>query len=112
MLQSSSSENKLVKSLKNCFFGPNLHKNVFIMVHVQSGKQIFFSEITNTDHQLSETFYFIKISCLLSTKQNKNYFVSRLNDTKTNDTKTNAKMYSSILEIFTMVKKCQSFLFS
>ena len=30
MLQSSSSEKKLVKPLKNCFFGPNLHRKVIM----------------------------------------------------------------------------------
>ena len=34
-----------------------------IIGHTQNEKQSFWAEITKTDHQLSETFYFIKISC-------------------------------------------------
>ena len=43
MLQSCSSEKKLVQPLKNCFIvGPNLHKKgVIIMGHAQNGKQFF-----------------------------------------------------------------------
>ena len=57
MLQSSSSEKKLVKPLKNCFFGPNLHRKGAIMGHTQDGKFFFLPEITKADHQLSERFY-------------------------------------------------------
>ena len=32
-----SSEKKLVKPLKNCFFGPNLHRTGLIMDHTQGG---------------------------------------------------------------------------
>ena len=42
MLQSSSSEKKLVKPLKNCFFRPNLHRKEVIMDHAQNVKKIFF----------------------------------------------------------------------
>ena len=42
MLKSSSSEKKLVKPLKNCFFGPNLHRQGVIMDHAQDEKKIFF----------------------------------------------------------------------
>ena len=42
MLQSSSSEKKLVKPLKNCFFGPNLHRKEVIMGHAQDGNFFFF----------------------------------------------------------------------
>ena len=35
------------------------------MVHAQNEKKIFLAEIT-ADHQLSETFYFIKISYVLA----------------------------------------------
>ena len=55
----SSSEKKLFKTPKNCFFGPNLHRKGLIMGHAQGG--IFFSR-KKADHQLSESFYFIKIS--------------------------------------------------
>ena len=66
MLKSSSSEKKLVKPLKNCFFGPNLHRKGVIMDHAQDEKKIFLVEITKADHQLSECFYFIKISYVLT----------------------------------------------
>ena len=66
MLQSSSSEKKLVKPLKNCFFGPNLHRKGVIMDHAQDEKKFFLVEITKADHQLSESFYFIKISYVLT----------------------------------------------
>ena len=36
------------------------------MDHVQNEKQFFLAEITKVDHQLSETFYFIKISYVLN----------------------------------------------
>ena len=62
MLQSSSSEKKLVKPLKSCFFGPNLHRKGVIMCHAQDGKKIFWQKY----HQLSESFYFIKISYVLT----------------------------------------------
>ena len=41
MLQSSSSEKKLVKLLKNCFFGPNLHRKGVITAHSQHRKRFF-----------------------------------------------------------------------
>ena len=66
MLQSRSSEIKLVKTLKNCFFGPNLHRKEVIMGHAQDEKKFFLAEITKADHQLSENFYFIKISYVLT----------------------------------------------
>ena len=66
MLKSSSSEKKLVKPLKNCFFGPNLHRKGVIMDHAQDEKNCFLVEITKADHQLSESFYFIKISYVLT----------------------------------------------
>ena len=62
MLKSSSSEKKLVKPLKNCFFGPNLHRQGVIMDHAQDEKIFFLVEITKADHHLSESFHFIKIS--------------------------------------------------
>ena len=55
MLQSSSSEKRLVKPLKNCYFGPNLHRKEVIMGHAQDGK-IFLAEITKGDHQLQKVF--------------------------------------------------------
>ena len=35
------------------------------MGHAQNGKQFFLAKITKANHQLSETFYFIKISSIL-----------------------------------------------
>ena len=62
MLQSSSSEKKLVKPLKkSCFFEPNLHRRGVIIGHAQ-GEKIFFIAEIKADHQLLESFYFIKIS--------------------------------------------------
>ena len=66
MLKSSSSEKKLVKPLKNCFFGPNLHRKGVLMGHAQDEKKFFLAEITKADVQLSESFYFIKISYVLT----------------------------------------------
>ena len=66
MLQSRSFEKKLVKPLKNGFFGPNLHRKEVIMGHALDGKIFFLAEITKADHQLSESFYFIKISYVLT----------------------------------------------
>ena len=42
MLKFSSSEKKLVKPLKNCFFWPNLHKKGVIMDHGRDEKKFFF----------------------------------------------------------------------
>ena len=52
LLQSSSSEKKLVRPLKK-LASPKM-------------KNIFFAEITEADHQLSETFHFVKISYVLT----------------------------------------------
>ena len=64
MLQSKSSEKKLVKPLKNGFFGLSLHRKGIIISHAQGGKKIFLAEITKADNQISESFYFIKIYVL------------------------------------------------
>ena len=53
---------KLVKPLKSCFFGPNLHRKGVIMA-TPNMEKIFLTEI-KADHQLSESFYFIKIYVL------------------------------------------------
>ena len=66
MLKSTSSEKKLVKPLKNCFFGPNLHRKGVIMGHAQDEKFFFLVEVTKADHQLSENDYFIKTSYVLT----------------------------------------------
>ena len=66
MLKSTSSEKKLVKPLKNYFFGPNLYRKGVIMDHAQDEKFYFLVEITKADHQLSENVYFIKTSYVLT----------------------------------------------
>ena len=45
------------------FFGPNFQKKGVIMGYAQI-EELFFPEITKADHNLSETFNLIKISCL------------------------------------------------
>ena len=47
------------------FFEPNFRKKNVIMGHAQNEK-FFFTEITKADHNLSETFDFIKISHVLT----------------------------------------------
>ena len=81
MLQSIISEKKLVKSLKNCFLGGQICTRGHYGPYLQ-WKTMFLTGITKADHQLSETFYFIKIcfdwvmnlfyleSCFLSKKCN------------------------------------------
>ena len=65
-MKSSSSEKKPVKPLKNCFFGPNSHRKGVLMGYAQDEKKFFLAEITIADVQLSESFYFIKISYVLT----------------------------------------------
>ena len=67
---------KWVKPLKNCFIGPNLHKKGVIMGHAQRGKQFYWAEITKADYQLSETFYFIKLSYFLTEFLNESFSVT------------------------------------
>ena len=45
-----------------------MHQKGVIMGYAQNEKQYFLAEITKAqaDHQLSETFYFIKISYVLA----------------------------------------------
>ena len=54
-----------VKSLKNYFLGVQFAEKAVIMGHTNNGN-FFLEEITKADHQLSETFYFIKISYVLT----------------------------------------------
>ena len=72
VLQSSSLEKKLVKSLKYClfvcFFWGGVQfapKRGHYGPHPKWGN-CFFTEITKADHQLPETFYFMKISYVLT----------------------------------------------
>ena len=58
-----SSEKKLVKPLKNCFFGTNLHKKGVIMGHSQNEKQFLFAEITKADHPAFRNFLFYQNIC-------------------------------------------------
>ena len=66
MLQSSSSEKKLAKPLKNCFFGLQFIQKIGDYEPRPTRKTIFLVETTKADPQLSETFYFIKISYVLT----------------------------------------------
>ena len=54
---------KIGKISNKLHFGPTLHKKGVIMGHIQNENNFFWAEITKADHQLSKTFYFIKISC-------------------------------------------------
>ena len=58
-------QKKLVKPLKNCFFAPNLHRRVHYGPRPRWTKK-FLAKIKKADHQLSESFYFIKISNVLT----------------------------------------------
>ena len=64
MLQSISSEKKLVKSLKNCFFGTNFHKNGAIMGHAPN-ETIFFGRNNKSKSSVFWNFLFYQnIICL------------------------------------------------
>ena len=54
---------KMVKLLRNYFFGPDLNKKGVIMGHAQNEKQFFWAEITKPDYQLSETLFYQNIIC-------------------------------------------------
>ena len=57
---------KFVKTSENCYFGPICKMGV-IMGHTQNEKQIFLKKYQKqTDHQLPEMSYFIKISYFLA----------------------------------------------
>ena len=64
MLKSSSSEKKLVKPLKNCFLDPICIEKGSLWTTPKMKKNFFLVEIAKADHQLSESFYFIKIYIL------------------------------------------------
>ena len=66
MLKSSSSEKKLVKPLKNCFLDPICIEKGSLWTTPKMKKNFFLVEITKADHQFSESFYFIKISYVLT----------------------------------------------
>ena len=63
MFPSRSSEKKLVKPLKYCFFWTQFAQKRSLWATPKMEK-LFFAEITKADHQLSESFYFIKIYVL------------------------------------------------
>ena len=56
---------KLVNPLKTAFSGP-IYTTKGSAWATPKMKNNFFAEITKADHQLSETFYFIKISYVLA----------------------------------------------
>ena len=55
---------KLVKLLKNCFLDPICTEKGSLWVTPKMEKN-FLAELTKADHQLSESFHFIKISYVL-----------------------------------------------
>ena len=64
MLQSISSEKKLVKPLG--FFGTNFQKKGLLWATPKMKNNFFGSDNKKADHQLSQTFYFIKILYVLT----------------------------------------------
>ena len=56
---------KLAKPLKNCFLGPICTKKGLLWATLTI-INFFLTEITKADHQLSENFYFIKLSYVLN----------------------------------------------
>ena len=60
------STKKLVKPLKNCFLDPICIEKGSLWTTPKMKKKFFLVEITKADHQLSESFYFIKISYVLT----------------------------------------------
>ena len=64
-MQSSSSEKKLVKPVKNCFLDPICTEKGSLWAMPKMEKKNL-AKITKSDHQLSESFYFIKISYVLT----------------------------------------------
>ena len=56
---------KLVKPLKIAFSGPNCTTKWSAWAVPKMKNNFLLAEITKADHQLSETFYFIKISFVL-----------------------------------------------
>ena len=50
-------------SLKNCFLDPISTEKGSLWATPKMEKNLFLAEKTKADHQLSESFYFIKISC-------------------------------------------------
>ena len=63
MLQSRSFEKKLVKPLKNCFFGPNLHRKEVIMGHAQDGKIFFGRNNKNRSSVFRKFLFYQSIIC-------------------------------------------------
>ena len=58
---------KLVEPLKSCFFWNQFaQKRGHYGLRPRWKKKFFLAEITKADHQLSESFYFIKISYVLT----------------------------------------------
>ena len=55
---------KLVKPLKNCFFGPNLHRKGVIMGHTQDGKFFFLGRNNKSRSSVSrESLFYQNIIC-------------------------------------------------
>ena len=75
MLQSSSSEKKLVKPLQNWFFGPNLHKEGVIMGHAQGGKKFFWQKYQKKIISFQKVFILSKYMFWLSYELLLSYYV-------------------------------------
>ena len=69
MLQSSSSEKKLVKPLKIAVLGHKFPEKGLTWASSKIIKKNFVAVLTKADHQLPETFYFMKISYVLADLQ-------------------------------------------
>ena len=65
-MQSSNSENVLLKPQKIAIFGLNLCKKRGQYGPHPKQTENLFAEMTKADHKLSKTFYFIKISYVLT----------------------------------------------
>ena len=63
MLQSSSSEKKLVKPLKNCFFGLDFHRKVVIMGHPHDGKLFFGRNNKSRSSTFTKFLFYQNILC-------------------------------------------------
>ena len=66
MLQSSSSEKKLVKLLNIAIFGPNLHKKGVSMSHIQTKKYLFGINSKNRSSAFRKFLFYQNIIISLS----------------------------------------------
>ena len=57
---------KIGKTSKKLLFWAQFTQKEVIIGHILNEKQFFFSDITKSDHQVSETFYLIKVLYVLA----------------------------------------------